>query len=443
MEGGQKLPFYSHSVTLDPDKCHGCTNCIKRCPTEAIRVRKGRAAITEYRCIDCGECIRNCPYRAKKAVTDPFESIFQYDIKVAIPAPALYGQFEENYSIDAILSALIYIGFDEVFEVARAAELVAAETKRVLSEWKGSLPVISASCPAALRLIQIRFPSLIDHVAPLLSPMEVAARIIRRYFADSGKNVGIFFISPCAAKVTDVRSPIGSSGSEVNGVIAIKDLYLQLRSALGKCEVQEHSIAGSAGIAWARIDGESDAVGENQRISVDGIANVIDVFEAAENGQLKNITFIEAMACPAGCVGGPLVVENPYIAKVRIRNREKSLIGMAAQKTSSINDPAHNGAGIAMGWSEDMRSRGDMMLSTDMEQAMRMEKELEAIADSLPGLDCGSCGAPTCRALAEDIVRGSAGKNDCIFKLRENVRKLVAEMVELEQINPPGLDRDN
>jgi len=30
---------YYHSVTLDEEKCKGCTNCIKRCPAEAIRVR--------------------------------------------------------------------------------------------------------------------------------------------------------------------------------------------------------------------------------------------------------------------------------------------------------------------------------------------------------------------------------------------------------------------
>lgn len=435
MDHGAKLPLYSHSVTLDPAKCRGCTNCIKRCPTEAIRVRKGRATITEYRCIDCGECIRNCPYRAKKAVTDPFEHIFEYDVKVAIPAPALYGQFDEGHSVDAILSALVYIGFDEVFEVARAAELVAAETKRTLDAWQGPRPVISSSCPASLRLIQIRFPSLIGHVAPLLSPMEVAARIVRRRFEGSGKNVGVFFISPCAAKVTDARSPIGSTGSAVNGVIAIKDIYLQLRAALGKCEVRPYGQAGSAGIAWARVDGESDAVGERRRISVDGIANVIEVLEDAENGKLKNVAFIEAMACPAGCVGGPLVVENPFVAKVRIRNREAGLPPREAP-------PPGGAEGVGLGWDDAMRPRGDLMLSVDMERAMSMETEMEAIAESLPGLDCGSCGAPTCHALAEDIVRGSAGKNDCVFKLRENVRKLVAEMVELEQINPPGLDRE-
>ncbi len=61
--------FY-HSVTLNEEKCVGCTNCIKRCPTEAIRVRGGKAVIASERCIDCGECIRICPHHAKRARHD-------------------------------------------------------------------------------------------------------------------------------------------------------------------------------------------------------------------------------------------------------------------------------------------------------------------------------------------------------------------------------------
>jgi len=61
---------YWHSVTLDRDLCKGCTNCLKPCPTQAIRVQNGKAKILKERCIDCGECIRVCPYHAKKAVTD-------------------------------------------------------------------------------------------------------------------------------------------------------------------------------------------------------------------------------------------------------------------------------------------------------------------------------------------------------------------------------------
>ena len=58
--------FY-HSVRLNPDLCKGCINCIKRCPTEAIRVRNKKALINSKFCIDCGECIRVCPHHAKYA----------------------------------------------------------------------------------------------------------------------------------------------------------------------------------------------------------------------------------------------------------------------------------------------------------------------------------------------------------------------------------------
>ena len=84
--------FY-HSVTLDVDKCVGCTNCIKRCPTEAIRVREGKAIITPERCIDCGVCIRVCPHHAKKAKFDHLEMLNRFTYNIALPAPSLYGQF--------------------------------------------------------------------------------------------------------------------------------------------------------------------------------------------------------------------------------------------------------------------------------------------------------------------------------------------------------------
>ena len=67
-----------HSVILEVDKCKGCTHCLKRCPTEAIRIRDGHAVIRAERCIDCGECIRVCPYQAKQAQYDRFEDFKDY-----------------------------------------------------------------------------------------------------------------------------------------------------------------------------------------------------------------------------------------------------------------------------------------------------------------------------------------------------------------------------
>ena len=60
---------------------------------------------------------------------------------------------------------------------------------------------------------------------------------------------------------------------------------------------------------------------------------------------------------------------------------------------------------------------------------------------NLPGLDCGSCGSPNCKALAEDIAQGLATETDCVFKLREHVRDLAQEMVNLATKLPPSLDK--
>ena len=103
-----------HSVRLDKEKCKGCTNCLKRCPTEAIRVRGGRAHIIDERCIDCGECIKVCPHHAKVALTDPIDIIKNFKYAIALPAPTLYAQFQGVHKPEPIIAALLRLGFDEL-----------------------------------------------------------------------------------------------------------------------------------------------------------------------------------------------------------------------------------------------------------------------------------------------------------------------------------------
>ena len=200
---------FFHSVTLDKDLCVGCTNCIKRCPTQAIRVRAGKAQIISERCIDCGECVRVCPHHAKKARHDGLEMLDKFKYTVALPAPALYGQFNRLDEIDYVLHGLKSLGFDDVFEVSRAAEIVSDATRQLLADGRLKKPVISSACPAVVRLIRVRFPDLCENVLPLRSPMEVAARLAREQAVKNTglppEAVGVFFISPCAAKVTDVE----------------------------------------------------------------------------------------------------------------------------------------------------------------------------------------------------------------------------------------------
>ncbi len=448
---------YFHSVTLDKEKCRGCTNCIKRCPTEAIRVRNGKAKIINERCIDCGECIRVCPYHAKKAVTDPFDTILQYKYKIALPAPTLYGQFKDVSDINVILTGLKEIGFDEVFEVAKAAEIVTMATKKLFKEGKVKRPAISSACPAVVRLICVRFPELIDNIITIKSPMEIAARLAKKQacqkFGLTNEEVGTFFITPCAAKVTDTKVPLGMVESYVDGVLSMQDVYIKLAPIIGKIEkVEELSSAGMQGINWAGIGGESAALGVQQNIGVDGIYNVIKVLEEIEDDKLNDVDFIELLACTGGCVGGPLTAENCFVAKNRVQriassnNKETQLIGetnSSDEEAKALKEEEYFDDEIEMLWEYTITHSPVMKLDNDMGKAMRMMEKIERINEALPGLDCGSCGAPSCYALAEDIIRGYATKTDCIFMLRDKVRILANQMMELESRMPPSFKKEN
>ncbi len=431
---------YYHSVVLDEKLCKGCTNCIKKCPTEAIRVQKGRAKIIKERCIDCGECIKICPYRAKVAQTDSWDRLADFRYTIALPAPTLYMQFDLKHSRQRIISALKLLGFDYVYEVARGAEIVTKATDQYMESGKPALPLISSACPAVLRLIQVRFPSLIANLLPIKSPMEVAAQNARREFCERyrvpAEDVGVFFISPCAAKMTSVRAPINIIQSNVNGVFSIKTVYFKLLKQLSKLkekEVEDICQAGHQGVHWASIGGESIALQTERVLSVDGIQNVVHILEELENDKLENVDFIEASACTGGCLGGPLAVENLYVAKTRNR--------IYTEATPRILSEVQPEEMCDLSWEVMPEHRNVTTLDDNLAEAMRKLRLMNEIHDKLPALDCGACGAPSCRALAEDVVRGLAKTTDCVFILREKVRQLAQQMIELEGMIPPVMDR--
>lgn len=417
---------YYHSVVLDADKCCGCTNCLKRCPTEAIRIHNGKAHILSERCIDCGECIRVCPHHAKRANSTPLEETEQFKIKIAIPAPALFGQFNNLDDVDIVLTGLRAVGFDYIYEVSRAAELVSEATRKLIREDKLVKPIISSACPAIVRLIKIRFPELCDNVMPLLAPMEVAAKMARREVMEmtgaAHDDIGVFFITPCPAKVTEITSPNSSETSEVNGAIAISQIYPELTQKMDHLKVIEPlSHSGLIGVGWATSGGESAAMLGDKYLAADGIENVIRVLEELEDDHIRDVDFIELNACSGGCVGGVLTVENPYVAQARIQNLRKYL-------PVSLNHLDERDLDIMM-WEKELTYNAESFrLSDDIFEALEMMEKIEQITEGLPGLDCGSCGAPTCRAMAEDIVKGNAKETDCIHKLKEKIQNVYDQL---------------
>lgn len=412
---------YFHSVTLDRDACKGCTHCVKRCPTEAIRVRDGKAKIIKERCIDCGECIRICPHHAKQASFDPFEIVEGFTYKIVLPAPALYGQFNNLDDVDILLEALRMLGFDEVFEVARAAEIVSDSTRRLMSSGMLQRPVISSACPAVLRLIRVRFPELIPNILPLRAPIEVAAHMAKKEAAEKTglppEQIGAFFISPCPAKVTAVKRPLGSKQSAVDGVLAVRDVYPKLIRLMKEVAVTtEQAAAGRMGMGWGSSGGEAAALLNDRYLAADGIENVIKVLEDLEDDKFTDLDFVELNACSAGCVGGVLNVENPYVAKAKLKRIRK----YRPVSCNHIEDEVPR----LVKYDSVIDYQPVMELDSDLSAAMEKMRHMQELEDSLPGLDCGSCGAPTCRALAEDIVRGFAKEDDCIFRIKENLATL-------------------
>lgn len=428
---------FFHSVTLDKDKCLGCTNCIKRCPTEAIRVREGKAQIISERCIDCGECIRVCPHHAKKARYDHLSVLEGWKYKIAIPAPALFGQFNNLDDIDIVLTGLKQMGFDDVYEVSRGAELVSDATRKLMADGRLPKPVISSACPAVVRLIRVRFPDLCDHVLNLNAPMEVSAMMAKRAASERTsipiEEIGAFFITPCPAKVTDIKMPIGTEGSWCDGAIAISEVFPLLSHRMDKLEtVEPIGQSGLIGVSWAGSGGESAALLNEKYLAADGIENVIRVLEELEDERIRELDFVELNACSGGCVGGVLCVENGYVAKARLQRLRKYL--------PVSQNHLDGGVPRDMEWTEPLEFAPVLKLSQNLEEAMQMMEEIDVICEGLPGLDCGSCGAPSCRALAEDVVKGVARTSDCVFVMREQVKNVADTLSSIGGYVPSYLD---
>ncbi len=401
-------PEYTHSVELDVAKCTGCTTCLRHCPTEAIRIRDGHAVINSDRCIDCGECIRVCTSSAKKAMCSKMEHHMDYKWKIALPAPTLFGQFEGVEDVDVILQGLLDIGFDDVFEVAQGAEFVTEYTREYLKMDGIKKPVISSACPAIVRLIALRYPYLKDNILPILPPVEVAAvmakeRALKEHPELKPEDVGTFFISPCAAKVSYIRNGFGNYKSRVDVVISLRDVYFKLLGVLkGASAPRIGSHAGMIGIGWASSGGESSAILNDKYLAADGIENVVRVLEAIDNGQIPQLEFIELNACTGGCVGGVMTIENPFIARTRLQTVRRY---MPVTQNRLYGDEKYS---LGDHYCTDLPDYPPISrLSASFSESMRMMSRIQALREQLPGFDCGACGSPTCRAFAEDIVRGN------------------------------------
>ena len=407
---------YNHSIYFEPGTCRGEMSCLKVCPVEAIRVRNKKARMLKDKCIDCGECVKVCESGSIIPLTNTFNDFAKFKYTVAIPSLALYSQFDRNIKPKTILSSLKKIGFDEVVDVTRACVSVVKALLKYVNEYSGTKPVISSFCPTCIKLIQNRYPELLRNVAPIISPMELAAKKIKKEVSARlglyKDEIGIVYITPCPSRMILI-SEVDSS--DISGSIPISEIYNTLYSAIqqvirSKSDEFEYFDISGFGLEFGRVGGLGQMMNSDNCISVSGINNVLYILDEIDKGKLHNVNFVELNACPEGCLGGPMLVENTYIARTNILN----LINYFGETKIPIGKKDMY-EGYEMVYGNVFEPMKDEKVNVDIKSALNKMAERKKIYAKLPGIDCGACGSPTCETFAGDIVNGEVSISDCII----------------------------
>jgi hypothetical protein len=302
--------------------------------------------------------------------------------------------------------------------------------------------LISIYCPAVLRLIQLEFPELLSRVIPVENPIEIAAEMWRKRTSSFAP---LTLFSPCPAKITMVRDPVGGQPSTIQHVVSVKKVVHTLMAAGVKVTPYDPmaDVDRKRFATWALRGGESRHIQKFAKkdltvVAASGLRNTMDLLEQLELGRLRGVDFVECRTCDTGCFGGIAVPESRFLANLKNKDiatnwaispeREEKLAEMYAnEKLWRMSEP--------------IPSKQRLPLSNDLSEAMSRLKQMKAIFAELPHIDCGACGRPSCKAMAEDIAREQGDITDCIFKLREDIASLASQIISLADSQPNTLKR--
>ena len=417
--------FY-HALQVDEPRCIGCSRCMKICPTEAIRIHGGKAMIQEHRCIDCGRCYEVCPAQAIRIKDDDFEAIRRYPHSVALLPAVFMGQFPDDISVSKVYASLRELGFAHVMEVESAAMIYKEAKERYAREHPDVRPLISSFCPAIVRLIQIKYPSLAENVMPIKVPLDLSAMYAVQELVSRGiprEEIGLFYITPCAAKVSAVKAPVGEEKSLIDGVINMNLLYNRVYKHIkdmGKNHqyppLSRQRLSADA-ILSTLTNGERRICTAKRSYAIDGIENVMDFLDKLENDEVEGVEFLELRACDQSCAGALLSVDNRFLCGERMYARARK----AAERERNGEMPRdremekYQDYLIENSTVDEVQPRSMLVLDPDISKALEKMEKIERMKVHLPQIDCGVCGAPTCEAFATDVVCQQASLHQCVF----------------------------
>lgn len=419
------MEYIHHALKFKYDLCIGCSHCTSVCPTCSIHVEDGRPILDPNRCIDCGMCYQICPMNAIYIEQDDFETIYNYKCPVLLVPSIFSAQFPEKVSQRAILSAIYHLGFKYVYEVEKSVDILKEVINERLRDDDEERPIISTFCPAIVRLIQVKYPSLVSNLLLTKPPLDMTAIYIRKVLADRGvkpEDIGIFYVAPCAAKIAAIKSPVGEDSSHIDGVINMNYLYNKVFRVIkqGEYKLREdefdfHPISKNS-LLWSLTGGEIKDIPWGRNLAIDEVHNVSAFLDKLENEDLDGIDFLELRACDESCAGGILCAGNRFLIaerqKKRARKRPKEV---TPEENNLLNFKKFLRENLAVG---EVQPRSMDKLDDNISVAMRKMKKVFEITNDLPQVDCRICGYQTCKALAEAVVNNTADIRQCFFVQR-------------------------
>jgi iron only hydrogenase large subunit-like protein len=417
-------------VDFDEDLCTACGSCLKACPTKAIRIRNSKSIRIVEQCIGCGECIRVCPAGAVKAFISGQEPLEEDRIAVALVSPVLYAQYPGVMPKDVLLG-LRQMGFQHTIDMSYFLEMFQCATEEFIKRNREAAmapwPLISPVCPVVVRLIAFKFPSLIPHVLPVLRPVALMAREVKRriipFYKETGEPVALYFINPCPTKMNAARMNPNSGLTIPEIALGINEVYPKVAGFVRRIRESdtipfyqtrfeyETCATGNASL-WAMSGGEIADMDIEKSLAVSGLEETITYLEKIEMGLFKDLEYIEFRTCREGCLGGVLNVVDKYMAKSAVQKMIKRFgLGKRLPQEKILRLYEKGDFQTENRPSKLLKLFGDQRERLSIESMQKIEEILQIIQ----GTDCTACGAPDCRTLAEDIVRGNARMRDCLW----------------------------
>lgn len=382
-------------VSYKGSNCKKCIKCVKECPVDAISIVNEQVIIDENKCINCDICIQACNQKLLQVKhIDLKDFLNQYDYNIALIPTAILSDLKNYDEIKNIAHAIKEFGFDEVVEYS---DIEGTLYKQALKDSIGKNKVmITSFCPTINKLIINEYPTLIDHLLPYDYPVEIAAKKLRDKYTD--KKIGIYSLCECVGKLSLAKYPFGNEESNIDYALSVSKLFPQINHL--KNDLQEDIEFNRLGIESI----VSDLYGKDNLsiISVEGLSQIRKVLDLVEFDQLKHIDLLALFNCFQGCIGGYYLWSNPFEGCFNI----KSMLDKCKDNIEDINYLDYKKIHTIDSNEQNFKER------------LAWFNKVNAILETLPQFDCGSCGYANCRNLAIKIASGEADDSLCLVKRR-------------------------